>query len=164
MVATDGSLDVERTAMIAGRLAGDTGRVTVFTVVEVPRKLLADMRGQPVDKLQEVSIEYRRGPAVTDPTPTSWIGDDEFIERYVARVVETRTAGFAEALSASGVDYDLVGEEGENAAKAIIDSISVRAVDILCVGTHGGGLFEGLLGSTSTKLARRAECSVLLVR
>ncbi|MFA9566377.1 MAG: universal stress protein [Acidimicrobiales bacterium] len=32
------------------------------------------------------------------------------------------------------------------------------------MGTHGLGRFEGLLGSISTKLARRAGCSVLLVR
>ena len=36
--------------------------------------------------------------------------------------------------------------------------------DVLCLGTRGIGLFEGLLGSVSTKVVRLATCSVLLVR
>ncbi|MGZ8784831.1 MAG: universal stress protein [Acidimicrobiia bacterium] len=36
--------------------------------------------------------------------------------------------------------------------------------DVLVIGTHGRGRFEGLLGSTGTKLARLAPCTVILVR
>jgi nucleotide-binding universal stress UspA family protein len=45
-----------------------------------------------------------------------------------------------------------------------IDAVIDRSPDVLCVGTHGAGLFEGLLGSLSTKLARLAPCSALLIR
>ena len=43
MVATDGSLDAKKTTELAAKLAADGGRVTVFTVVEVPRDMLSEM-------------------------------------------------------------------------------------------------------------------------
>ncbi len=49
MIATDGSLDPERTTSAAAGLAGDDGRITVLSVVEVPRAMLADMRRAVVD-------------------------------------------------------------------------------------------------------------------
>ena len=58
----------------------------------------------------------------------------------------------------------MIGIEGENAARSILEAVEAHDVDVLCIGTHGLGRFEGLLGSTSPKLARRAACSVLLVR
>ena len=44
LVATDGTLDITLAATMAARLAGETGRVTVFTAVEVPRQILSDLR------------------------------------------------------------------------------------------------------------------------
>ena len=57
-----------------------------------------------------------------------------------------------------------VGIEGENASRSVLEAVNDHAPDVLCVGTRGLGLFEGLLGSVSTKLARLAPCSVLLLR
>ena len=167
MVATDGAMDPEAGAALAAKLAADGGQVTVFTVVEVPRRLLADMRsaadGAETSKLQEVSVEYRADQA-DDPRPSSWIGDDAVVERYVAARIKAATAGLVAQLDAAGVAHEVVGEESENCAQAIIDAAQGRDVDVLCVGTRGLGRFEGLLGSVSTKVARRAGCAVLLVR
>ncbi len=44
VIATDGSLEPTRTAMTAARLAGDDGRITVLSAVEVPRALLEELR------------------------------------------------------------------------------------------------------------------------
>lgn len=166
MVATDGTLDAVQAAGVAARLVADGGRVTVFTVVEVPRRLLDEIReaSRPDEsKLSEVTTEYRDTQA--DPSGTShWIGDDALVSRFVSNKVEDRTGDLAAALASTGVAYDVYGEESEDAAGAILQAIEERGVDLLIIGPHGLGLFEGLLGSISTKLVRRAECSVLVLR
>ena len=87
-----------------------------------------------------------------------------FRSRYVNATVERQTSELATELDATGVEYSIVGVEGENAARTVLDAAKNDDADILCVGTHGLGRFEGLLGSTSTKIARRSPCSVVLVR
>jgi nucleotide-binding universal stress UspA family protein len=163
VVATDGSLDADQAADVAARLAGDDGRVTVVTVVEVPRQLLNELRRAAVPGPDAADVEYRRTQA-DDPPAGSWLGDDAFVETHVRRVVATRTDELVAALTARGVDADVVGVEGENAPRSVLDLVAERSPDVLCVGTRGLGVFEGLLGSLSTKVARLAPCSVLLIR
>lgn len=167
MIATDGSLDAKKSAAIAANLSGEGGRVTVFTVVVVPRGLLNDMRGAAADSAEtvakEVGAEFRSTQA-TDPPVSSWVGDDAVVERYVTRKVTDRTAELLTELEALGVQHTVVGEEGEDAAKSVLSAAKSMAVDAICIGTHGLGRFEGLLGSLSTKVARLAPCSVVLIR
>ena len=167
MVATDGSIDVTKTSAIAGRLAADGGRVTVFTVVEVPRQMLSDMRSAldetAEDTARKLDVEYRKDPA-GDPSVTRWVGDDVIVDRYVGQKVKERTAELTAALEAAGVEFTVVGEEGESAARSVLQAVKTYEADIVCIGTHGLGRFEGLLGSLSTKVARLAACPVVLVR
>ncbi len=165
LVATDGTLDTALTAKTVARLAGDAGRVTVFTVVEVPRQILSDLRSASTRHADpaNVDVAYRREQAA-DLATGSWIGDDAFIEQYVNRVVTSRTADLVAELKAAGADVTAVGVEGESAARSVLEAVSEYDPDVLCVGTHGMGRFEGRLGSLSTKLARLAPCSVLLLR
>lgn len=167
MVATDGSLDAKKTAAIAAKLTADGGRVTVYTVIEVPRGMLDEMRAaasSPADeKAREVGAEYRKTQA-DDARPSHWYGDDAIVDRYVNSKVESRTAELTAELTAAGVEHTVVGEEGENAARSLIEAAKVRDVDVICIGTHGLGRFEAMLGSLSTKVARLAPCSVVLVR
>ncbi len=167
MVATDGSIDAKKTTALVSRLAADGGRVTVFTVVEVPREMINEMRsaaGNPADeKARELSVEYRNTPA-NDPEVTKWVGDDTVLNQYVGRKVSDRTALLGAELEAAGVETEVIGEEGENAARAVLEAAKRLDADVLCIGTHGLGRFEGLLGSLSTKVARLAPCPVLLVR
>lgn len=165
MVATDGSLEVEQATTLVARLAGDTGRVTVCTVVEVPRQILDEMRSAaapPPDPI-DVDVEYRRTQAGDTPAG-SWVGDDAFVEMYVNRVVATRTSELVAALETAGVDVEVLGIEGESASRSVLEAVNEHSPDVLCVGTHGAGLFEGLLGSLSTKIARLAPCTVMLIR
>lgn len=164
MIATDGSLDPERTTSIASSLAGDDGRITVVSVVEVPREMLDDMRNAAGGaSAASPTAEYQRSQA-GDAEPTHWVGDDAIVSQYVNRKLAERTAGLTAALDAADVDYAVVGLEGENAARTVLATVEDHDVDALLIGTHGLGRFEGLLGSTSTKLARRTPCSVVLVR
>jgi len=164
LVATDGSLDPTRTASAAARLAGDDGTITVLSVVEVPRSLLDELRRDAAeDDGAARDPEYRLEQA-TDAPRTHWIGDDAFVDRYVRNQVRLRTVDLIAALDAAGAEHEVVGVEGENAARSVLEWIHDNAADFLLIGTHGLGRFEGVLGSTSTKLARLAPCSVLLVR
>ncbi len=167
LIATDGTLDVAKTADTAARLAGPDGKVTVYTVIEVPRGLLNEMRAAAGDsadaKAREVGAEYRSTQAA-DPPVSHWAGDDAVVDRYVKSKVDRCTSELAAALEAAGIEHTVVGEEGENAAQSVLVAARTREADFLCIGTHGLGRFEGLLGSTSTKIARLAPCSVVLVR
>ncbi len=164
LIATDGSLDPTRTATAAARLAGDDGRVTVLSVVEVPRALLEELRRDAAEgSVSARDPEYQFGQA-SDARPTRWVGDDAFVDRYVGNQVRLRTVDLDAALDESGVEHRVVGIEGENAARSVLEWIEDNPADFLLIGTHGLGRFEGVLGSTSTKLSRLAPCSVLLVR
>lgn len=165
LVATDGTLDAQRAAPIAARLAGEGGRVTVFTAVEVPRQILSDLRAASAPDVDPANIDvaYRRSQA-GDAATGSWIGDDAFVELYVKRVVASRTGSMVAELESLGVEASGAGLEGENAARTVLDAVTELDVDVLCIGTLGLGRFEGLLGSISTKLARLAPCPVMLIR
>ncbi len=167
MIATDGSLDTQKMSALAASLTADSGHVTVFSVVEVPRQMLTEMRHAATDATAaaagELEPEYRRTQAIVDPV-THWDGDDAVILRYVNRIVATRTADLIAELDEAGVEYTVVGVEGENAARSVLAAAAEYQPDVLCLGTHGMGRFEGMLGSLSTKIARLAPCSVLLVR
>ena len=168
MIATDGSLDVQKTAQIAANLSGEGGRVTVFTVVVVPRGLINEIQAvvefDSVDKnLQQLRVEYRTAQA-RNPPASRWIGDDAVVSDYVSGKVADRTNELAAELEALGVDHTVVGEEGENASQSVLAAARTLGADALCIGTHGLGRFEGLLGSLSTKLTRLAPCTVVLIR
>ena len=164
MVATDGSLDAEKVAAMAASLAGESGRVTVFTVVEVPRQLLEDLRSAASEPGgADIDVEHRLTQA-GNSAPGNWVGDDAFVANYVKRITTTRTSEVLGNLEARGVDCEVIGVEGESASRSVLEAVKEHAPDVLCIGTHGLGRFEGLLGSLSTKVARLAPCPVLIVR
>ena len=167
VISTDGNVPPDKAAEMGVALAGGEGSVTVLTVVEVPRRVIAAMREAAGEGDGAVARQVNVGHshlAAGDPDPTHWIGDDAAIERYVVARTTEATTELIEALEAKGVTPTLVTRESENTASTIIDTTEQVGAEVLIIGTHGLGRFEGLLGSISTKLARRAGCSVLLVR
>ena len=67
------------------------------------------------------------------------------------------------ALEMAGVEATAKVVEGQ-AARGILDTAADLDVDVIVVGSHGLGFFEGLLGSTGTKVTRMAKIPVLLLR
>ena len=168
MIATDGTLDPAKTTRIATRLVGAEGKITVFTAVIVPRGLLDDMRaaageGAAEKAYDKISIENRTTQA-GNRAPVHWLGDDAVMDRFVKNHIAQATADLAGALTEAGAKFEIVGVEGEDVAKQVLKHANENSVDVLLIGTHGMGRFDGLLGASSTKLARRAACSVVLVR
>lgn len=63
-----------------------------------------------------------------------------------------------------GIDAEKVILEGEP-AKGLVDMAHARRVDVLIVGSTGlSGLAEAFFGSVASKVVRRADCSVMVVR
>jgi nucleotide-binding universal stress UspA family protein len=167
LVATDGKLDPQGAARYAQRLAGEAGRITVLTVIEIPRRLLSDLRGvmgdQPAPRSTEM-IEYVDQPSRGSGPPRSWPGDDAIIERYLADKRVEYTQPIIKEIDNPGLSANGVVVEGENAARTILERIDELGADVLIIGSHGQGLFQGFVGSTGTKLMRRASIPVLLLR
>lgn len=166
VVATDGSLDpAKTTALVAPHAEGST--VTVLTVVEIPRRLLADLRevyGERTGPIVDTDGEYV-GAAPGQPQVTfDFPGEDAIIEQYLGNQLTERTGPLVEAITAAGMDAEVEILDGENGAKLILDFLRARKADLVVLGAKGQGLFEGMIGSTGTKVARHAPCSVLLIR
>ncbi len=61
-------------------------------------------------------------------------------------------------------NHELIIKEGDVVEK-VLDAIKEKNVDIMVVGTHGGGALRHiLLGSTTRKLLSSVHCPVLAVR
>jgi nucleotide-binding universal stress UspA family protein len=167
MVTTDGSLDPAETSEFVAHLAKPEDRVTVLTVIEIPRTLLSDLRTfyerRDIIQGSDADDEYVSSKQVTTVSP-SWPGDDALIAAFIQEQKEGRTHPLAEAIRATGLTVEAVAVEGADPTRPILQAVEDSGVDLLCAGSRGRGMFDGMLGSTSTRLARRAPCSVLLLR
>jgi len=167
LIATDGSLDATKAADFASALAGTDGAVTVLTMVEINRNLLRDLRSlfgeRVVDATRQDGEYVGLQPQAGATIGADWPGDDEMLGRYLEDQKTLRTSELVAALEAAGVTPDVIVREGEAASGIVAGATDVGA-DVVCIGSHGKGLFEGLLGSTSTKLARRSPTPVLIIR
>ncbi len=167
LIATDGSLDATKAADFASALAGTDGAVTVLTMVEINRNLLRDLRSlfgeRVVDATHQdgeyVGLQPQGGATIG----ADWPGDDAMLGRYLDDQKTLRTSELVAALEAVGITPDVIVREGEAASGIVAEATDIDA-DVVCIGSHGKGLFEGLLGSISTKLARRSPTPVLIIR
>ncbi len=167
LIATDGAIDVKTALRFATDLSGPTGRVTVLTVVEVPRAFLEDMRsrwGAAHAAGVIADVEFATAPVMPQEAPRGWPGDNAMIERYLSDKRDQHTSPMVAALRAAGVEAEGSVVESENVTEAIIDQLETIGADVVVIGSHGQGLFQGLLGSTGTKIVRRCPKPVLLIR
>jgi len=165
LIATDGLVDTATAAELAVRLAGDEGRVTVFTAVEVPRRLLGQLSGT-YSKAEVVIIDGESVDVRSTGTSEQhgWPGDDAVIGRYLDDQRQERTDDLAAALRSRGTDPAIEVRECEQVHTTILNTAAELGADVICIGSHGRGLFEGFLGSTGTKVIRLAKCPVLVIR
>jgi nucleotide-binding universal stress UspA family protein len=167
LVATDGEIEASTAAEFAARLAGADGRVTVLTVVEVPRTFINDIREHwgPGDS-ESVVADYTfvETPVDRRDGPTGWPGDDAMIERYLADRLARNTRPLVDALRRRGIETVAQVVESENVTPTIIERVVALDADVVVIGSHGRGLFQGLLGSTGTKIVRQSPRPVLLIR
>jgi nucleotide-binding universal stress UspA family protein len=167
LIATDGTLEADKAAAFAAALAGESGAVTVLTMIEINRNLLRDLRSlfgeRFVDSTHQDGEYVGLQPTAGSAVGADWPGDDEMLHRYLEDQKVARTGDLVAALEGAGISPEVVAREGE-AASGIVAAVEEFKPDVVAVGSHGRGLFEGLLGSTSTKLARRCPAPVLIIR
>ena len=165
LVATDGQLDAAAVAKFSAPLAGSDGTVTVLTVIEVPRAMLQELQDhfsdQQPPKLHMVDSETVSTGAAE--APRSWPGDDAIIHQYLDNKRDQICSPLVAALRETGVTTTSRVVEGQ-ADRGILNTAEELNVDVIVIGAHGSGFFEGLLGSTGAKVTRLAKRPVLLLR
>jgi len=163
LVATEGQLDPDEVAEFVAPLTTNGGKATVLTVIEVPRALLQELRTQFNDvqapELADVDTVAALSPA--EPA-SSWPEDDAIIDQYLRGKEHEICHPVVDAFQAAGIDAESKLVEGR-AAQGILETARELDVDLIIIGSHGAGLFEGLLGSTGTKVTRLAKRPVLLI-
>ena len=168
LVASDGDLPVERATAMAVGLAGPDGAIKLVTAVEVPRSVLESLRSvyEQVQRAPQVDTdaEYVSASSLPAAVSPSWPGDDTFIDRYVMDQTTERLGALHTAMTAAGVAVEVAGIESEDPTHTVLDQVAAFEADVLIVGSHGRGRFEGMLGSVGTKLVRRCPISVLVCK
>ena len=167
LVATDGCADVNETARFAHALAGDDGSTTVATIVPIPRQLVAELReqwGEPMPVAVDSDAEYVGAPGSSGEMQRSFPGDDAVIEQYLGNKRVEHCKPIAEAIRDLGGAAESTSREGTEISKEIMNIANDIDADVIVIGSHGLGAFQGLLGSTGAKLVRRAKRPVLVLR
>lgn len=167
LVATDGTIDPAKAAEFAGALAGPDGTTTVGTVIRIPRTLIKDLRavtGESTGAVVDADAEYVSSPPDGSREPRGWPGDDAVIEQYLGNKRIELCKPIVEAITERGGTAESTVREGEDPADDIIALAKELGADVIVVGSHGHGAFQGLLGSTGAKLVRRSPCPVLVIR
>jgi nucleotide-binding universal stress UspA family protein len=167
LVATDGTLDIEKAALFATSLAGSEGTITVATIVRIPRRLLEELRskwGAQTGTRIDADAEYVGSKRVDTSTPKSWPGDDAVIEQYLGNKRVEIARPVVDAIRAMDGTAESVVREGDDVEDEIMDLRKELDADVIVIGSHGHGAFQGLLGSTGAKLVRRAHVPVMVIR
>ena len=172
LVATDGTLNAERAAEAVERWHRDGDRVSVFTAINVPTDFLEHIGDPGIKKAVKVALEAGQGigdraaqqlakPQDGHATPPV----DSPVIRGLTTEARNRTKPVIEALKARGIDAKPAWTTTDNrTSKSIITAIRRHDAGLVVIGSHGRGRFDGLLGSTGTKLVRRSPASVLIIR
>jgi nucleotide-binding universal stress UspA family protein len=175
-IATDGSLDVDKTATMVARLHEPGDDVSIVTAIQFPREFLSGIaKATGVSEVAKFAHEAGAGVlgiaggAKAAEKMSSRLAtppqEQHPLNTYFSDTARQRTDGLRTRLGELGVDAVAAWVSTENqTARTILSMASKNGADLLIIGAHGRGRFEGPLGSTVTKIVRRAKMQVLIVR
>lgn len=171
LVATDGTLDPNRAADAVARWYTDGDTVEVFCAVNVPTEFLRRLGDNGVEGAAQIANEAGQGlgdraaEQLSKPLGHQTLHGDSPVLRTLASTALSRTKPLVDALQARDVPAKGTWATSENkTARTILAAVKAHDTGLLVVGSHGRGRFEGLLGSTGTKLVRLAPAAVLVIR
>jgi nucleotide-binding universal stress UspA family protein len=171
MVATDGTLDPAKAADAVARWYTEGDTVEVFTAVNVPTEFLNRLGDSGVAEASHIALEAAQGlgdraaEQLAHKSGHQTLHGDSPVLTALAATAKARTKPVVEALDVRGVAAKGTWSTSENkTARTVIAAVKARHAELLVVGSHGRGRFEGLLGSTGTKLVRLAPTDVLVIR
>lgn len=174
LVATDGTLDPKSAADAVGRFHSQGDEVVVMTAVSVPVEFLRGLSDSGVEEAAHIALEAGQTLSAGDRAAERLVGslpaksgpqEESPVLAALSNTARSRTRPMVEALSEKGIKAEGIWRTSENrTARAILSTIKDRDSDLVIIGSHGHGRFEGLLGSTGTKLVRLSPASVLVLR
>lgn len=148
LVATTGVLPATPVASFCRMLKGADAKVTIMTVVQVPRSFLEslddDVRRSFLDDSTDQSAEERAA---------------RYLEERGARAVDPLRA----ALAAEGIDSDIRFVEGDDPAEAIIGTAEDIDAEIVIMGATRRLFTEEAWRSVSARVMLNSHLPVLLV-
>ena len=173
LIASDGTLDAEAAAATVQRLYEEGDTVTAMTVLHFPREFL-ESYGQ-IAGVQEVTdlaeavgpgiLNFASGAIAAERLATKATRIDVPAIQYFEAAAANRLDPLLDALKARGFQAEKVWYKTEGrTASEILQAADKLGADLLIIGSHGYGRFEGLLGATGTKIVRRAESDVLILK
>lgn len=176
LVATDGTLPMEKTAEMVARLHEPGDLVTIVTAVEFPREFLKGVaKATGVSEVATFAHEAGAGvlgiaggarAAEKMKTRLPEVSNEKHpLASYFADTARQRTDSLRFRLGELGVDAAAAWVSTENqTARTILSMAENNNADVLVIGSHGRGRFEGPLGSTVTKIVRRATMQVVIIK
>ena len=151
LIATTGVLTPAPVVDFTARLLTSGGRVSVTTVIEVPRTFLEDLRSESWHPLENGDV-----PLWSDD-------DDALIARYVDERGRRLTEPVVSSLRAAGLTADAVYLEGEDPAKTISELADQLDVDVVILGATRQIFDQSAWESVSARVMIESGRPVLVV-
>ena len=174
LVATDGTLSAKRTAEAVGRYYREGDVVFVFTAVNLPTDVLRELGDAGVKAASQIALEAGQTLGAGDRAAERLIKSmstksrppvDSPILAGLAQTANSRMRPIVKALQEAGVEVGSFWRTTDNrTAKTVLSAMKECDTDLLVIGSHGKGKYEGQIGSTGNKLVRSAPASVLVIR
>ena len=152
LIATTGALSPDPAVEFTAHLIGDSGRVSVTTVIEVPRPFLDQLRDEGwhplggLDEAGELEME-----------------DDAVIGRYVEERGRRLTEPVVNALRAEGIEAEAVFLEGEDPAVSISELADKIDADVVVLGATRRIFDQSAWESVSARVMIESGRPVLVV-
>ncbi len=174
LVATNGTLNPTTATDAVVRLHDEGDTVVVYTAINYPAEFLKRLGESGVKEASDIALAAGHQLGSGDRAAERLAHKREHqdgapIDSRVAGVLEATASDLTDpivaALAAKGVSATSAWSTTENrTAKSIMAYAKQHNSDVIVIGSHGRGRFEGLLGSTGTKLVRLASASVFVLR
>lgn len=174
LVATDGELDPQKVTDAVARWYEEGDSVLVFTAVNVPTEFLLRLGDSGVKAASSIALEAGQGFTAGDRAaerlaqahPVQQAPPrDSPVARAMASTATARTKPIVEALRGRGIQAKSTWATTENkTARSILTAVRQHDVELVIIGSHGHGRYEGMLGSTGTKVVRQSPVSVFVIR
>ncbi|CAN5431803.1 MAG: universal stress protein [Acidimicrobiia bacterium] len=149
LIATSGVLGAEQVVEFTRRLIGSDGRVTVTTVIEVPRSFL-DQLGS--DDWNPTGSDTRSAPS-----------QDSVVERYVEERGRRMCEPLLNALETEGIHTESVYLEGEDPA-ATISGLAIKLeADVVVLGATRPIFHQSAWESVSARVTLECARPVLVL-
>lgn len=151
LIATSGVLSPAPVIEFTRQLMGETGTVTVTTVIEVPRSFLDDLRSDSWHPLQ-------------DGETALWTSaDDALVDRYVEERGRRICEPLVKALQAEQIAATAVYLEGEDPSATISGLANKIDADLIIMGATRPIFDQAAWESVSARVALECAKPVLVV-